>query len=194
MKLNYLRLLLKSIITVLLLSFLGISISCDGGLKNCVLQLDECQSSIDNLEYYMVKFQEKIYKDSIVISKVFNYKKKFTNTFFIENGAVYDYRYTDHLYKDQLNRLLLFSMTDTVYSWENRIWERDFIIGLDRASTNVIIKKIAPNLFTTTLQSLTDSTYKEVYFYNNEFQILKFEYYYKNSKIVLDANSEKGKK
>ena len=172
----------KYLISVMLLLCI-LRISCEKKHYSKTIMFDRKNSLLVDSLFCVNKLEEIIYNDSIVINREIG-KRHFSNVFPIINNSVFDYRYSNSLDKKDIDTLLFFSKKDTIFDWRCQI-EFPFVFGLNRSSTKVIIKKLSTNFFSTTLQSLQDTTYKEIYYYDEKYNIVKFEYFYKHNKITL---------
>lgn len=122
-------------------------------------------------------------KDSVFMYKHFS-NRYFETSFFYSKNDLYEWRdiYDDlagaYLGKDSI---LTFSTKEISFVYNSTIefitttWDYPF------ADCKYEIKKIGDDNYTTTKQSLVDTTYKEIYFYNKNYQVSKFINTYKGN-------------
>jgi hypothetical protein len=166
--------------------------SCEN--KN-ILHFNRTESQIIDTFSVISVLHQITYNDSIVINRWLD-NKMYKDTYLKSKNNVFDVRQCGYLYERQ-DTVLLFSNLDTTFLWNDEMPFMPYLIGMYKNSCVTNISKISENLFKTTLISYIDTTlticnkrpiytYKEIYYYNNNFKISRVEYYYKNSRVVLD--------
>jgi len=124
------------------------------------------------------------FNDSILISKYSNGKPTET-MFFNNNDSFWEKRYRSNDFGEILgfDSILTFSKRDTVFLYKSAREFIPIVQDYSFADCQYSIRKIG-NEYKTTKQSLIDSTYKEIFFYNKDYKIYKFINTWKNNKCV----------
>ena len=184
--------------------FLGFLLlqSCNyekNNIHRIVLEFDSIKSTVKNWDFVEMSKMEIAYRgDSIFIEKFFD-NKNLQNVFINKNGNVYELGYYGAILLDEeeniiedntiSDTILMFSVNDTTFIWNcpSRIFPpfKRFSPYFDSKYT---IEK-SRNGYKTIRQSLVDSTYKEIYFYNKNYIIYKFINTYKDNKCVYSIKN-----
>ncbi|GEM_PF-1807264 len=128
------------------------------------------------------------------VDSVFMYKylptRYFQTSFYSHKDNVYEYRdiYDDlggkYLGKDSI---LTFSIKDTSFVYYSTIEFISTTIDYPYSDCRYEIKKIDDNSYVTTKQSLIDTTYQEIYYYDKNFRIFKFINSYRENICVYTS-------
>lgn len=124
------------------------------------------------------------YNDSILISKYSN-GKPIEAIFFNNNGSLWEKRYKCNDFGEFLgiDSILTFSKQDATFFYKSErvfipiVWQYSF------ADCLYSIGKIG-NEYITTKQSFVDTSYKEIFYYDKDYDIYKFINTWKNNKCV----------
>lgn len=169
-------------------------VSCEAN-KKVVLVLDKSSSHIDDDRFPLdsVCFN---YTDSIIMYKYYP-KRHFEVYFFKSENAVYErrsvYDYNNSTISGEYVRddyVLTLSVQDTtfIYKYTQQflatVWDYSY------ADSKYEIRKINEGEYITTKQSLIDSTYKEIFYYNKDFQVTKFINTYKENICIYIPNKQ----
>lgn len=129
-------------------------------------------------------FIKNYYNDSILISRYSN-AKPIEAIFFNDNGSFWEKRYRCNDLGEFLgiDSILTFSKKDATFFYKSErvfipiIWQYSF------ADCLYSISKVG-NEYITTKQSLVDTSYKEIFYYDKDYNIYKFINIWKNNKCV----------
>lgn len=124
------------------------------------------------------------YKDSIVFMKYSN--NKYFESVFMKNQNSFSEirgRYSDTGEYFGIDTILTFSRKDTCFTYKSAYEFVPIVLSLSYADCNYIVKKTGEN-FVTIKQSLVDTTYKEIFFYDRNFDIYKFVNTWRSNEIV----------
>lgn len=146
----------------------------------------DANSSSQNKPFFRDSLFVTYYKfDSIIIKNYFN-GDYYQNVFLNQEKCFFENRYVSNLPEGifKTDTILTFAKMDTTFVYKSR--RDDFIVtfvDLSLFDCQYFIEKIGKE-YVTTKQSLIDSTYKEIFFYNKDYQIYKFINTWKDSKCV----------
>lgn len=157
--------------------------SCNGhtNIDNKIsLYFDRSESTIIDERFNLDSIGFQYSKDSIIL-----YIRQLELPFFKKHGNIYELReaYRDMIDYERTDSILTFSTKDTTFTYGSVI-DGDFIpnaFDYSLADCKYEIKKIGNNSYVTTKQSLVDTTFKEIYYYDKEYQITKFVNTYKGN-------------
>ncbi|GHT00795.1 hypothetical protein FACS189421_13230 [Bacteroidia bacterium] len=124
-------------------------------------------------------------KDSILIKNYYN-GHYYQNVYFNREDNFFEKRYVTNLPEDifEVDTILSFSKKDTTFIYKSN--RDDFIvtlIDLSLFNSHYIIQG-ENNNYTLIKQSLVDSTYKEIFFYDKNYHIYKYVNTWKDNKCV----------
>lgn len=173
---------MKTYICILALGF--IFAGCNENYKNerDIFLLDIKNSFIVDTQLIINKM-EIVYSDSILIKST--YGDKTIETIFYKKGDdMYEYRHTQDANRQyKIDSILTLSLKDTMFIYNSYFDFPLYLFQFPLTSSEYKIQK-KDNFYTTIRKSLIDTTYKEIYFYNEDFKIYKFINLYKNNKYV----------
>jgi hypothetical protein len=123
-------------------------------------------------------------KDSIFMEKCSN-GKCFQFTFLLSNGEFYERRYSFNDVGDffGIDSILTFSKRDTSFIYKSEYEFIPIVQSYSYADCKYTIRKTG-NDFVTEKQSLIDTTYKEIFFYDKDYHIYKFINTWKDNTCV----------
>lgn len=138
---------------------------------NLYTDIDKSVLSDERFNLDSVKFSYS--SDSIIMLM-----NQFEIPFIEQNGSFYEVRkaYRDMIEYERTDSILTFSRNDTTFIYESVI-DGDFIpnaFDYSLADCRYEIKKLGENSYKTTKQSLVDTTFKEIYYYDENYRIAKF--------------------
>lgn len=143
--------------------------------EQITLMIDFSESKIQDSRFAFdsVSF---LYNDSINIYYYLSYRS-FNQVLNATNDKVYEVINTYDEISDELikqDTLLYFSLKDTAYTYLNENKRILTILDYRYASCKFYFKESENSWRMTIKQSLVDSTYKEIYFYDKNFRVNKF--------------------
>jgi hypothetical protein len=147
------------------------------------LYIEPSTSIIVDEKFNLDSIGFKYSNDSIIM-----YKDRFEIPFFKYKDAIFELReeYKDFTEYVRTDSILTFSIKDTTFIYESLI-DKNFIpnvFDLGIADCRYEIKKIDDNSYVTRKQSLIDTTYQEIYYYDKNFRIFKFINSYKGNVCI----------
>lgn len=169
-----------------IISFLLLFSSCSNIHSNkqqATFHFDSENSVIDDTGFKMDKMKV-VYGDTLVIFRY--YKDHILESYFFKlDSNLYEYRYD---YNDEgvcfgVDSILTFSINDTIFIYKSRREFIPIVIHLALADCKYEIKKSKEG-YMTTKQSLIDSTYKEIYYYDMHYNLSKFVNTYKKNVCI----------
>jgi hypothetical protein len=171
------------------------SISCintsNKNTEKIIFSYDPISSSlVDTIFKYDSLFFEKT-KDSITITRYLGGQGYYYySEFYLQNNIFYELRISPHIIeeeKEDSNTVIsipMFSIKDTIFDY---FPEKDFlpafVMDLSFNRCNYRMMK-NDDEFITIKQSLVDTTYKEIYFYDKNYNLYKYINTWKDNKCV----------
>lgn len=171
-------------IIICLLCFL---VACSSEEKNKVfLSLNKTHSTIEDTRFLMDKI-EIIYGDTIFIKKT---KKDhlFRSTFFRNGTEIFELRHRgwDASRISGMDSILTFSPVDTTFYYKSAFLNPPPTVeSLSLSDCKYQIKKEDTH-YVTIKQSLVDTTYKELFFYDENLYIYKYVNTYKGNTCIYE--------
>jgi hypothetical protein len=182
---------IKAFIYILFLSV--ICMACNSDIEKYSLICDKSVSSIvDDKFMYDSMFVSVYNADSIIISRYlgsegFSLKSKFIK----ENGNFYELRLGPQIVEEgkendtYITHIITFSLKDTVFEYcPKDDYTSIFVFNLGYDRCKYEIKKQNDNEYITIKQSLIDTTYREIYFYDRNYILTKYINTWRENKCV----------
>ncbi|MDR0575279.1 MAG: hypothetical protein LBG96_14885 [Tannerella sp.] len=178
-----------------IISFIFLLQSCNRQIEKeitCALSFDPNNSSV-NKPFFRDSILITYYKkDSILIKNYFN-GTYYQNIYFNCGNKFFEKRYVSDLPSQifEIDTVLTFAKEDTFLIYKSK--RDDFIVTLIDLSLidgRYIIQKDGNN-YKTIKQSLIDTTYKEIFFYDKNYRIYKFVNTWKNNNSVYILSSSR---
>lgn len=133
-------------------------------------------------------------KDSIKFSWMFKGSKWNRESYFrIKPEGVFEMNelMTRVVNKSEQEEILTFSKTDTNFIHRGSKYYPNVIgVLIFKRDCRYKIKKVNNNISMTTITSMVDSAYKEIYYYNsNDFNIIRFEYHTPAHNYIYESSN-----
>ncbi|MCD7972130.1 MAG: hypothetical protein LUG18_05600 [Candidatus Azobacteroides sp.] len=158
-----------------ILIFLLISCSQKETVENRTILLLDKKNSFIELEGFAFDRMEIVKEDSTWIYSFYEDGFYFLNVFFEKDHALYEKRERGWKADEVLgiDSILIFSLRDTVFIYDSAVDLPVVVPSLSIADCKYRIFK-QDNYHVTVKQSLIDTTYQEMFFYDEDFNIFKF--------------------
>lgn len=169
---------------ILLLVLIELCISCIKKDDNkIILFLNQKESTINDPELIM-NTMSITYGDSIFIERTYG-SKKFKSSYFKVEDGIYEGRHRgmDETQIYKIDSILTFARKDTSFTYNSAFDFPTLLFQLSLTDCNYAISKSEEGHITVK-QSLIDTTYKEIFFYDKDFVVYKFINYYGNNRCV----------
>lgn len=156
-----------------------------------VLLLNKANSTIDDSSFIMDKMNIINYADSILIYRFYE-KDTFRSIYLGSGNKMYELRQQKWSITDKqgIDTILTFSLKDTSFINKSSFEIPMILFQLSLTDSKYKIERNNDG-YKTTKQSLTDTTYKEVFYYDDNFHIYKFINIYKKNKCIYERSSFK---
>jgi hypothetical protein len=156
------------------------------------LLLDSINSQIEDGRFILHKIIIKRNKDSILIERFYGENNVLSSTFLKSDDVFFEYRIRGNKTDIELgmDSILTFSIKDTTCIYNSEIEFTPTVFDYTLADCKYKIRKNG-NECMTIKQSLIDSTYKEIFFYDKSYNIHKFINLYKNNKCIYTTSKIK---